>query len=91
MQIYLEILSFQHLSALIITPDLFFVMKGRTALVHRKEPFRLISIVLSHSSSEVSINFLTYTIPALLTKISIDLNISLVDLRAYNYIQTFFT
>jgi len=66
-------------------------MKGRTALVHRKEPFRLISIVLSHSSSEVSINFLTYTIPALLTKISIDLNISLVDLTAYNYIQTFFT
>jgi len=43
-------------------------MEGRTAFVHRKAPFRLVSIVLSHSSSEVSNNFLTNTVPALLTK-----------------------
>jgi hypothetical protein len=44
---------------LIITPYLFFIIKGRTALENRKAPVRLMLIVLHHSSSEVSINFLT--------------------------------
>ena len=67
-----------------MTPDFFEIIYGRTAFVKRKAPFKLLFIVWSQSSSDVSINFLLNATPALFTSMSIVLlpNFSIANLTS---------
>jgi vacuolar-type H+-ATPase subunit I/STV1 len=65
-----------------MTPERLEIIYGRTAFAKRKALFKLLFIVWSHSSSDVSTNFLLNATPALFTRISIVSlpNFSIADL-----------